>query len=137
MWSEEICIAETTWKDDDPVNIIPSYDWSPESWGIWATATQAAGNFMTERAGEHHLRMRAFPSCAEGQPQTMRVKVNGAQVGEHAWTNCDEAALDFVLPANVVKQGWNDIDFEFAYTHTPAGDSRTLATGFSQLRIEP
>jgi hypothetical protein len=36
-----------------------------------------------------------------------------------------------------VKQGWNDIDFEFAYTHTPAGDSRNLAMGFLQLRIEP
>jgi hypothetical protein len=137
MWPHEICIAEATWKDDDPVNLIPSYDWSPESWGIWATATNATANFITSQAGEHHLRMRAFPSCAEGQQQTMRVRVNGAPVGEHAWQNCDEAALDFVLPANVVKQGWNDIDFEFAYKHTPAGDSRNLAMGFSQLRIEP
>ncbi len=137
MWPHEICVAETTWKDDDPVNIIPSYDWSPESWGIWATAAQASGNFMTERAGEHHLRMRAFPSCDEGRRQTMRVQVNGVRVGEHAWAACEEAVLDFALPASVVKQGWNDIAFDFAYTNTPAGDTRTLATGFSQLRIEP
>jgi hypothetical protein len=81
--------------------------------------------------------MRAFPSCAEGQLQTMRVRVNGVPAGEHAWQDCDEAALDFALPASVVKQGWNDIDFEFGYTHRPAGDSRNLAVGFSQLRIEP
>lgn len=137
MWPHEVCIAEATWQEDDPVNFIPSYDWSPESWGIWATAKQAAGNFMTGRAGAHHLRMHAFPACVEGQQQFMRVRVNGVQVGEHAWNGCEEAALDFELPANVVKQGWNDIDFDFGYTHTPAGDTRALATGFSQLRIEP
>ena len=137
MWPHEICIAETIWRDDDPINIIPSYDWSPETWGVWAMATRASGNFITSRAGEHHLRLRAFPSCVEGQSQTLRVRVNGALAGEHAWSNCDEAALDVVLPANIVKQGWNDIAFEFAYTHAPAGDTRSLAVGFSQLRVDP
>lgn len=135
IWPHEVCVAEALWREGDPINIIPSYDWSPEPWGIWAMGTEAKANWIAERAGPHTISMRAFPSCQPNAAQTMTARVNGVVVGEHTWQACKDAALSFVVPASAVKPGWNDVDFSFGYAYAPPGDTRPLAVGFSELAI--
>lgn len=139
VWQDEICVAKANWLDRKVPNIdlIPSFDWSPEGWGIWAIAKSAKANWVAPRAGAYRLQARAFPACVAGRGQAITARVNGQPVGQHAWQDCAEAELNFIIPANAVRAGWNELVLESAYTERIQGDTRTLAVGFSEIKIIP
>jgi len=139
MWPHEICVAEALWREEDTIDMIPTYEWSPEAWGIWAMAKQTHANWIGTRAGPYQLKLQVFPSCSTGQTQTqtLSIKVNQIQIGTHTWLDCQDATLTFDIPASASRLGWNDIDFEFGYVHRVDGDTRPLAAGFSLIKFVP
>ena len=135
VFPEEICVARAKWLDGGTpsVDIIPSYDWSLESWGIWAMSTQAEANWIATQVTDHTLTLRAFPACKTGESQTVAIFVNDVQIGSHDWTSCDSVELVFRVPAAIVLRGWNKFALRSAYTTIPSSETRTLAVGFSEM----
>lgn len=133
VWPEEICVARANWLDGafPQIGLIPSFDWSPEGWGIWAISTRAKANWIAPRAGAYVMQARAFPVCVAGRAQSIRVMVNGQAVGQHTWQNCAEAELNFTIPASAIRPGWNAVEVKSDYSAQVAGDARSLAVGFS------
>lgn len=141
VWAEEICVARARWLDAPStapaIDMVPSYDWSSEAWGVWAIAQRATANWLAARPTDHRLTLRAFPACVPGRFQSMQVSVNGVRIGEHRWSECAESELVFGVPAAAVRPGWNDVAFDFGFAENVSGDSRTLAVGFTHIAFGP
>jgi hypothetical protein len=147
VWSERVCVAELK-PMDAPValRIAPHEGWSPpESWGMWAIAPKASAEWLATdyAAVDYTLRLKAVPSCVAGKQQSLIARVNGHVVGRHTWHDCNEAALQWVLPRAAFRLGLNQAEFEFAYAAQPTNananvsDTRTLAVGFAEIVFQP
>ena len=143
-WGYEICVAEVM-ELDDPMNVIREEGWSgKEAWGIWAEGHKSRVTWLATSRQNHLLHIEAFPLCMPGENQEMRVKVNGHQLFEHLWEDCELWEGKITIPSSLVKEGINEIVLEFKYAMSPAEithgqnpDPRKLAAGFTKLRVEP
>ncbi len=142
-WGYEICVAEVM-ELDDPMNVIREEGWSgKEAWGIWAEGYKSRVTWLATSRQNHVLHIEAFPLCISGEHQVMRVKVNGYNLFEHLWEDCELWEGKITISASLVKEGLNEIVFEFKYAISPAKitqgqnpDTRKLAVGFKKLRVE-
>jgi len=72
----------------------------------------------------------------------MSIYVNDRLLATVLFQDCDEKQWTFVIPANLIREGWNALDLRFAYVRSPAEasggknpDPRSLAVGFRTLRV--
>ena len=87
--------------------------------------------------------LEAFPFCLPDEKQKIAVEVNGSLLLEHQWADCEPSLHTFTIPAQVVKQGWNEVKFRYAYAAKPAevsqgqnSDYRALAVGVLRAQID-
>lgn len=144
LWDEAICIVEL---QNHPLtritNLFLVEGWSgAEDWGIWADSLFAKALWLTRRPSEFELEIRAFPLCPADTPQHMSIYVNDRLLATVLFQDCDEKQWAFVIPANLIREGWNALDLRFAYVRSPAEasggknpDPRSLAVGFRTLRV--
>lgn len=112
---------------------------APEEWGVWNDGPASSLGLYMAGGVNYRLVVRAFP--AEGVcTQTVVVWLNGARVGETSFAGCGESELILELPGTLVRDGANELRFEYGATVMPGeatGDLRQLAVGFVELRLEP
>jgi len=72
----------------------------------------------------------------------MVVKVNGWEMARYRWHECELWEGEILIPASVVRIGWNEVSFDYAYALSPAevtqgqnGDRRMLSVGFTRLEV--
>ena len=111
--------------------------WSnPEPWGVWAEGPESSALWVATDRQAQTLSVEVFPNCTPGRMQGLAVIVNGQEVAEHQWSNCDPWATSIPLPETLVQPGRNEVVFRPAYAQAPEGDTRPLSVGFSRLSIQ-
>ena len=136
-WPEEICAFEVLPSATPGVNLVLEDGWSkPEAWGVWAEGPESNALWVATERGAQTLTIEVFPNCTPDRMQGLTVVVNGQQVAEHQWSNCDPWAASVPLPETFVQPGRNEVVFRPAYAQAPAGDTRALSVGFSKLSIK-
>ncbi len=115
--------------------------------GVWADSLQANVFVVIpslDEAQPYTLQLRAKPfSHGASEPQRVTVMVNGAQVGEPLVMDTEELALYGVaLPAALLHDGVNSIEFHFLYKNAPNAvgfnaDTRTLAVWVDYIEVSP
>lgn len=141
-WPYPICVAEVK-AEEGPIQVLPGQGWSDqEDWGVWAEGTHSTAEWIAVKKRDYVLRLGAFPLCVPGQHQQISIQVNGKQVGSYQWEECELWEAEIPIPASVVKIGWNELSFQYAYAKTPAEvtqgqnlDPRHLSVGFIILEV--
>jgi hypothetical protein len=97
---------------------------------------------MSPARQDYRLRIGAFPLCVPDRRQGMVVKVNGQEMARYRWQECELWESEILIPASMVRIGWNEVSFEYAYALSPAevtrgqnGDRRMLSVGFTRLEV--
>jgi len=142
-WPYQICVAEVN-KPTSPFNVILRTGWSAqESWGMWSEGPVSEIEWLATTRQDHYLRFEAFPLCASDQYQQLTVRVNGERLASYQWEDCETMEVDLLIPGSVIRAGWNQTAFEYAYALTPAEvtdgrnpDFRLLGVGFVKLEIK-
>jgi hypothetical protein len=142
-WPYRICVLEVVPPTDTRFNVLRRDGWSGEEpWGTWIEGTEATADWVATAQTDQHLAISLTPLCAPDKWQTVSVTVNGTEVVTHAWTNCDSWQADVVIPARLIKIGWDHLALHSAYAAQPVdpksgvqSDTRTLSVGVSQLVI--
>jgi hypothetical protein len=127
-----------------PLNVIRREGWSGEEvWGVWSEGPRSKSQWIATRREDQRLVIEAFPFCVLGRQQSITIRANGQVVTTHEWKTCDDWQAEVVIPAALVKVGWNDLSFEYGYAVSPAEvtdgenpDPRLLAVGFKRLEIK-
>ncbi len=108
----------------------------------WCAAKACSLNLDATRT-EQFVRLRVYPYTHPNSPsQTLRLKVNGTQVGSQTLTG-GPTVYRFKVPANTWREGRNEIKFEFAYAEAPkvyfstSTDDRKLAAAFDWVDVVP
>jgi hypothetical protein len=73
-----------------------------------------------------------------GKNQRITVEVNGTAVADHEWRDCEPWNASVDIPADMVRVGFNDLMFRYAYaeqSQAGGGDPRKLSVGFSRLKV--
>jgi len=137
-WPYPICALEVVPPINAAVNLAPVEGWSgQEDWGVWAVGRESHASFIAMAHKPHRLTLEAFPNCIPGRTQALAIDVNGTQLTEHTWANCDPWATTIMIPESLVRLGGNDLVIRPAYAVAPAeGDTRPLSVGFSKLRVD-
>jgi arabinofuranosyltransferase len=115
---------------------------------LWLTQPALPLLLKVAERRAHVLQVTAFPLCASGKAQTLRLWLNGELLAAHQWANCGsgfgarwETAI--ALSPRQLLQGWNLLEVEAEYGVVLAdvvpetGDSRTMYVGFERLWLEP
>lgn len=143
-WYYPICIAEVVGLED-PMNLVRLEGWSgKEDWGgIWAQGAFSRAQWLAIKPEEHILQVRAFPLCVPDRQQQLLIKLNGREVAFHRWEDCEVWEEEVLLPRPMVRRGWNELTFEYAYALSPFevtrgenSDKRALSVGFLRLWVE-
>lgn len=136
-WPEPICAFEVLPSQTPSVNLVLDEGWSkPEQWGVWAEGAESQGIWIAAAPGPAQLSMQVFPNCLPDQKQALTVRVNGEILAEHQWNDCEPWGTVIDVPQRLTRLGRNDVVFKPAYAFAPAGDTRELSVGFSQLKVE-
>lgn len=141
-WHYEICIAEVK-GGEEPVNLVLLDGWSgKEEWGVWGEGLVSRAQWLALSPQTHTLQLKAFPLCVPDRRQRITIKLNGKEVASYKWEDCELWEGEIVLPAYMVKRGWNELTFEYAYALRPAEvtreenqDRRSLSVGFVEARV--
>ena len=141
-WPYPICVAEVL-DAQGPINLIRGEGWSgAEDWGVWSEGRRARAGWISPARQDYRLRIGAFPLCVSDQRQEMVVKVNGWEMARYRWHECELWEGEILIPASVVRIGWNEVSFDYAYALSPAevtrgqnGDRRVLSVGFTRLEV--
>ncbi|MDW8064566.1 MAG: hypothetical protein RMK32_02905 [Anaerolineae bacterium] len=142
-WPYPICVAEAR-AEDSPIQVILGQGWSgQEEWGIWAEGMLSTAKWISARKQDYVLRIGAFPLCVPVQRQQISITVNGEKIGSYQWEECELWETEIPIPKSVVRIGWNEIVFQYAYARSPAEvtqgqnpDSRILSVGFTVLEVK-
>lgn len=118
--------------------------WSTwEDWGIWAEGTHSTASWIAAEKREYVLRVGVFPHCVPDQRQQISVMVNGEKIGSYQWQECELWEAEIPIQGSVVRVGWNEIAFQYAYARSPAEvthgqnlDPRVLSVGFTVLEVK-
>jgi len=109
-------------------------------WGLtfaWAAAPHATLRFFS-LGGDTRVVFRALGHSVEGgDPQRVRVSVNGTFVGERdlpaVWND-----YTLSIPAQAVRRGSNELALDFAWVRAGGPDDpRTLAAAFDKVTVGP
>jgi arabinofuranosyltransferase len=91
----------------------------------------------------HTLDIQAWPLCPPGKTQFVKLWLNGRQIAEHQWTNCQERWVEQVrIPVEWLLPGWNLMEAEAEHGSIPAQiipgsqDKRTLYVAFERLLLQ-
>jgi hypothetical protein len=141
-WPYPICVAEVL-DTQGPINLMPQEGWSgTEDWGVWSEGLRSQAGWMSPARQDYRLRIGAFPLCVPDRRQEMVVKVNGQEIARYRWQECELWESEILIPASMVRIGWNEVSFEYAYALSPAevtrgqnGDRRMLSVGFTRLEV--
>lgn len=142
-WPYPICVAEVP-AGEGSVLVLPERGWSyRESWGIWAEGRHSTVKWFAAVKRNHLLRINAHPLCIPGQRQQISIRVNGKEIGSHQWEGCERWEAEIPISGSMVRVGWNEILFEYAYAKSPKEitygqnpDSRILSVGFTVLEVK-
>lgn len=142
-WPYPICVLEVT-PSAAPFDAVPDSGWSgSEDWGRWAEGTQSDAHWVAPVRGAYALKIGAFPQCAPGRSQQIKVTANDEPAGTIEFQGCEPVTTVLELPADTVNLGWNRLHFEYAYAVSPqeltgsGSDNRPLSVGFTELTISP
>jgi len=141
-WPWPICVAEVL-DMQGPINLVLQEGWSgAEDWGVWSEGLRSQAGWMSPARQDYRLRIGAFPLCVPDRRQEMVVKVNGQEMAHYRWQECELWESEILIPASMVRIGWNEVSFEYAYALSPAevtrgqnGDRRMLSVGFTRLEV--
>jgi hypothetical protein len=141
-WPYPICVAEVL-DTQGPINLMPQEGWSgTEDWGVWSEGLRSQAGWMSPARQDYRLRIGAFPLCVPDRRQEMVVKVNGQEMAHYRWQECELWESEILIPPSMVRIGWNEVSFEYAYALSPAevtrgqnGDRRMLSVGFTRLEV--
>jgi len=144
-WTYPICILGIVPPAMPQFNLLLRDGWSgPENWGVWSEGTESSASWAATVSEPQKLKLKGFPECVPGQNQSISIAVNGEELHAYRWQGCEEWSTEITVPARLVRVGWNDLILRSGYAARPSEvtggqnpDSRRLAVGFSELRIEP
>jgi len=144
-WPHPICILEVLAQPNMPMNVRLRDGWSgQEEWGVWAEGIESDARWVATTKTDHSVRVEAFPMCVPGTSQSITLVANGIPISTHEWNNCEPWSEEVKIPAALVKVGWNDLAFHYAYATKPAfvtdgrnPDERPLSVGFTKLQVKP
>ena len=144
-WSHPICILQVPVQPNMPLNVRLRDGWSgQEEWGVWAEGTESDARWVATTKTDHSVRVEAFPMCVPGTSQSITLVANGIPISTHEWNNCEPWSEEVKIPAALVKVGWNNLVFRYAYAAKPAvvtngqnPDERPLSVGFTKLQVKP
>jgi hypothetical protein len=142
-WRYPICIMELTPAPADS-NLLLRNGWSgAEGWGRWMEGTEASADWVAATSALQRLSIAAFPECVPGRQQSLSVVANGVEVGRHEWSACEPWSGEVLVPASLVRIGWNHLALRSAYAARPTdvdgtqnGDTRPLSVGFNRLHVD-
>jgi hypothetical protein len=143
-WSHPICIfalkpgmlgSDTVFREG----------WSDaESWGRWADGLASRVEWVAPVPRDYALTIHAIPYCVPGRRQHVTLLVNGGELAEHGWQECEDWQADITIPASRVRVGWNELVLQSDYALRPAdvegqssSDARSLSVGVSALEVRP
>lgn len=140
-WNYPICVAEVLTGTITPqFNVFAEEGWSgAEDWGRWAESDSLEIGWVALKPQAQQLHIHAFPNCLPDRQQQVVIEVNGQRLAEHRWQACEEWQETLTIPSGWLQLGWNQAQLSFAYALPPAntpGETRNLAAGFTELRIE-
>jgi arylsulfatase len=133
-------ISDSWGREVSPCWLVDGWT-SPFTWGTWAMGpvSRAEVDLKTTSPRDLLIRARANRDLPDDRNQTVRVSVNGRDLGEkpveRKWTQ-----LRYRIPEGVLHTGRNTISLRFAARISPSEvsdskDYRTLAAGISQLNL--
>jgi hypothetical protein len=138
-WDWPICILEVLPSRTPEFNVLRHDGWSgQEAWGVWAEGTRSDAQFVATARAAARLELSVFPLCVPGKNQRITVEVNGTAVADHEWRDCEPWNASVDIPADMVRVGFNDLMFRYAYaeqSQAGGGDPRKLSVGFSRLKV--
>ncbi len=143
-WSYPICVMRVAPADPN-FNLIVREGWSgAEEWGRWAEGTESTAAWVAIDQSPQRLTLEAFPYCLPDEQQRLSVEVNGAQLAEYSWQECETWSTEIMVPASLVQVGWNEVVLHSNYALRPSDvtngdnpDSRALSVGVNRLQIIP
>ena len=143
-WAYPICVLEVI-EPPAAFDAVPRQGWSgAEAWGRWAEGRLSTARWAAPVDQNYVVRVSAFPHCVEGRQQWMTVHSGVHKLGELTFDGCSPASGEFVIHADRVTVGWNDLSFRYAYAVSPSAasqgaipDTRLLSAGFTGLEIIP
>jgi len=141
-WPWSICVAEVNQRESS-TNVLFVKGWSGrEEWGTWAEGLVSKAGWISLSNEAQRLRIGAFPLCVPDQRQQMIIKVNGREIDRYQWRECEFWEGEITIPGSLIKIGWNEVSFEYAYALSPAEvtnganlDRRLLSVGFTKVEI--
>jgi hypothetical protein len=108
---------------------------APESFGRSMAGTQASVTIAVERDHAYRLEFDLFLQCGGPfQGEFMRVRWNGAPVGQLAVARCGSHQLSSLVPAALIRPGPNTLQVEFDPSRSPGGDPG-VGVGFTRIRL--
>jgi hypothetical protein len=139
-WNWPICIVEVSPSRTPEINLLLHDGWSgAEDWGVWAEGKQSDAQFVVTSRAPVRLDLAVFPLCVPGKNQRVALEVNGTEVADHEWRDCEPWNSSVDIPAKLVSIGFNDLTLRAAYAESPqaGNDPRRLSVGFSRLKVTP
>jgi hypothetical protein len=138
-WPWPICIAEVVPEPYPAFNVLFHHGWSGvEDWGVWAEGVESRAQFVLTHRAAVQLELGLFPLCVPGKPQQVWIDVNGIEVADYLWSDCEPWKTQVVVPASQVQVGFNDVTVRSAFAQRPvdasADDPRRLSIGLTRMR---
>ena len=89
-WNWPICIAEVLPEPHPSFNVQLHEGWSGmEDWGVWAEGTESRAQFLLTHRSPVRLELGLFPLCVPGKPQQVWIDVNGVELADYRWPDCE------------------------------------------------
>jgi len=141
-WPYPICVAEVS-AGNSVTNLLLRDGWSGiEPWGVWANSTSAWATWYAVKQEGYRLHISAFANWLPGKRQSMRITLNGREVGTYCWEAGETIEDEIEMPPEAVIIGRNHLGFDFEYADLPRDpesgaivDSRPLSVGFTRLQL--
>jgi hypothetical protein len=128
--------------DDPKLNSLFVSGWGePEGWGRWVEGTRATLAVVLESGRAYSIDCEVASASMDPQAtQSVAVRWNGDLLGRYALSAREPELISARLPSDLVDDGPNGLQFEFAYARPipepgREGDSRALAARFTKIRF--
>lgn len=127
------------------IQIVPAAGWSKlEAWGMWGIGTQSSASWLAISRGNARLNIAVQPLCVKDRQQRLSIRINGLHLLTHAWQDCSVWHATMLVPAEMLRRGWNNLDFDSDYAlpaRTVVGnenstDERMLAFALLKASVE-
>lgn len=144
-WGYPICLIEIIPSLHSDFNLVFGEGWSGfEEWGVWSEGVTSDVRWVATAKSDYTVLVDAFPMCVPGKSQTISLVMKKTVLLVHEWYNdCGKLSVEVKVPASLVKVGWNEFVFGYAYAVKPVNvtngqnpDERSLSVGFTRLEIK-